>query len=390
MKSIVAAPAAVMFHAMFAMHFGSTAEAQGGERICGDTPVIALIGGVETVDDTEGGRLWGNCAERTYGKEWNDPKLAKNKRRQCESRQNYANAQVCRFGPTGWGRECYYEAIPCRRPGSTEEPIDPCSTTTSIGRDDPIRPRLANTIDLRNITACSGSLVTFEGHTASQKALVLTAGHCIGKGSAGGYPGPGEVFKNQKMDGTFLTIRTLGREHQGACIGLNALLYATMTDTDIALYELTETYQDLAQRIGAVPFWVSRDPVAPGTKLRAPSGHHEDDLACTFSADVGNVKEHVWSWGPMMRLAGCTLKPGSSGSPLISETDGRVVGVASTTYEETNEPCSLHNPCEVDTSGQTSVRSKDTPYGHYAHRLAACVSASGQLDLSLATCVLPR
>jgi hypothetical protein len=64
------------------------------------------------------------------------------------------------------------------------------------------------------------------------------------------------------------------------------LLYATTTDIDIALYELTESYQDPEKRTGAVPFLVSRDPVvAPASKLRAPSAVHENEQACSFSAE---------------------------------------------------------------------------------------------------------
>jgi hypothetical protein len=45
-----------------------------------------------------------------------------------------------------------------------------CEDTTKLGRDDPIRERLANTIRLPGPR--SASLVIFEGRTASEKALV--------------------------------------------------------------------------------------------------------------------------------------------------------------------------------------------------------------------------
>jgi hypothetical protein len=90
-----------------------------------------------------------------------------------------------------------------------------------------------------------------------------------------------------------------------------------------------------------------------------------------------------------MRLDGCTFRSGASGSPLVSETTGQVVGVVNAVYFG-GTPCSLHNPCEVDASGKTSVRPKGTSYGQYAYRLAACVSADGDLDLSLPTCALPK
>jgi len=69
-----------------------------------------------------------------------------------------------------------------------------CDDTTKLERDDPIHQRLANTVRLLP-GPCSGSLVVFEGRTASEKALVLTAGHCTLRA-----PGPGEVFRTRKQE----------------------------------------------------------------------------------------------------------------------------------------------------------------------------------------------
>jgi hypothetical protein len=256
-----------------------------------------------------------------------------------------------------------------------------CDDTTELKRDDPIRQRLANTVRLPG--PCSGSLVIFEGRTVSEKALVLTAGHCTLRA-----PGPGEVFKNLKQE-LPLAINSVKFEGRKACAATSALLYASMTGIDIALYELTESYQELEERTGAVPFVVSRESIVPpNTKLRAPSGRHENEQECVFDADIPRVKEFLWIWGPLMRLSGCTFIGGASGSPLISENTGQVVGVVSAFFSASNQPCSLMNPCEVDANGQSSVRSKGTSYGQYASRLAACVNSSGYLDASTQTCGL--
>jgi hypothetical protein len=275
----------------------------------------------------------------------------------------------------------------------TTPPGEPrCFKGTRLDPDDPIQPRLASTV----LTyGCSGSLVTFEGRTALQKALVLTAGHCIGIGSAKygnsriPLPGAGEVFKNLKQEGTF-TIITPRPERRKECIGVSTLLYATLTDIDIALYELTETYQELEKRTGAVPFPVSRDPVvATAGPLRAPSGLHENEQVCTFGGDVQHAKEFVWTWGPLMRLEGCRFAPGHSGAPLISTVTGQLVGILATVNDGDGAPCEK-NPCEVDASGRVTVRPVGTPYGHYAYRLAACMTAGGSLDLNLPACMLPK
>jgi hypothetical protein len=74
-----------------------------------------------------------------------------------------------------------------------------------------------------------------KGRTASKKALVLTAGHYTLRAQ-----GPGQVLKNLKQE-RGLAINTLKFEARKACAATSVLLYATLTDIDIALYELTET-----------------------------------------------------------------------------------------------------------------------------------------------------
>jgi len=187
-----------------------------------------------------------------------------------------------------------------------------CPMGTNLKHDDPFHKQLASTVQLP--APCSGTLVTFEGRAANRKALVLTAGHCIGIGSVefgAKAPGAGEVFKNFKQDNIF-TVNTPRPELRKACVGSSELVYATLTEIDVAVYELSETYQELEKRTGAVPLIVSRDSrVVPGLKLRAPSGLHENEQACTLAADVAKVKEFDWTWGPLMRLAGCTFIGGA-------------------------------------------------------------------------------
>jgi hypothetical protein len=65
--------------------------------------------------------------------------------------------------------------------------------------------------------------------------------------------GPGQVLKNLRQE---RALAINGKfESRKACAATSVLLYATMTDIDIALYELTESYQELQQRTGAVPFF---------------------------------------------------------------------------------------------------------------------------------------
>jgi hypothetical protein len=104
-------------------------------------------------------------------------------------------------------------------------------------------------------------------------------------------------------------------------------------------------------------------------------------------------EEFVWIWGPLMRLEGrpmeCRFGGGHSGAPLISVATGQVVGILATVNDGDGGPCEK-NPCEVDASGNVTVPPVGTPYARYAYRLAACMTASGSLDLNLPACTLPQ
>ena len=112
-----------------------------------------------------------------------------------------------------------------------------------IDLDAPLRPihRMTADYDFNGIVAlssCSASLVRFSGQPDTSQAYVLTNGHCIG--GFGGFIKPGEVrYKqpsNRRMN-AFIDINNKVR------VKANMLVYATMTNTDAALYRLNETYE---------------------------------------------------------------------------------------------------------------------------------------------------
>jgi len=260
--------------------------------------------------------------------------------------------------------------------------------------DNPIIGRLASTIQLSDTSGtCSGSLVTLKGRSKSEKALVLTAGHCTGEGKADfGVKAPtaGEVLRNLKIERAF-TINTGILAAHRACVGVDELVYATMTDLDIALYQLSESYEEIEQRTAAKPLVISSERTLPaGTKVRAPSGLHENEQTCSIDGVVPTVREFVWTWASVVRPTHeCKQISGSSGSPLISEVTNEVVGVVGSVFFESDKPCAVMNPCEVDVAGQTSVAKKGTSYGHFA-RLASCADALGRFDLNVSGCTLPK
>ena len=122
-----------------------------------------------------------------------------------------------------------------------------------VGADQPLDAPI-NYVETRNIEYdfngivalrnCSASLVHFAGQPKSSKAYVLTNGHCTG-GFFGGFPKPGQVIVNKRdrrSMNAFVDINTRVRMRS------ETLVYSTMTNTDAALYRVSDTYEDLERR----------------------------------------------------------------------------------------------------------------------------------------------
>src|SRR5882672_2800608 len=108
---------------------------------------------------------------------------------------------------------------------------------TSAAAADTLQAASLNaTIALNN---CSASLVRYPTSLDTDRALMLTNGHCY----EGGMPGAGVVLQNRSStrSGTLLSST-------GANLGTvraDLMLYATMTNTDVTLYRLNTTYASI-------------------------------------------------------------------------------------------------------------------------------------------------
>ena len=87
------------------------------------------------------------------------------------------------------------------------------------------------------LSNCSGSIVKFENQPMASKAMVLTNGHCLG-GSFGGMMKPGEVIVNKK-DARSMKVFT--KEKKLISIKTTKVIYATMTNTDMTLFEISDS-----------------------------------------------------------------------------------------------------------------------------------------------------
>ena len=88
----------------------------------------------------------------------------------------------------------------------------------------------AGTVALSN---CSGSVVRMPASEPDDPALVLSNGHCI----ESGFPAAGEVIVDQPSSRSFSLLNSAGS--RVATLRASKIAYATMTDTDISLYQLT-------------------------------------------------------------------------------------------------------------------------------------------------------
>jgi hypothetical protein len=236
---------------------------------------------------------------------------------------------------------------------------------------------------------CSGSLVRFKSSQDTDLAMILTNGHCVGGGAHGSMLAPGEVLHNVARK---FRVELLDKKASGIkTLVATRILYATMTDTDVGLLELNETYADIRQKTSTEAL-VLADTVTPtGLPIDVASGYWERTYTCATEAIVPMLREGDWTFKNSVRYSptGCEVVGGTSGSPIISKTSGEVAAINNTINED-GESCTLNNPCEVDADGKTHVL-EGRGYGQQIYLFYGCLGAgTDRIDLTKAGCALPK
>lgn len=245
----------------------------------------------------------------------------------------------------------------------------------------PAAGTLESTIALNN---CSASLVRYPSSQSSDRALMLTNGHCY----EGGFPAAGEVLQNRSSSRTGTLLTASGTS--SGTVRADRLLYATMTGTDVALYRLTETYAALAARTGRTPLTLATSAPASGTSLAVESGYWKRVWTCAVETTVATVREGDWTWHDSVRYTrpGCEIIGGSSGSPVVDTATGEVIAVNNTINED-GESCTVNNPCEVGSSGGTTA-TQGYGYAQQTFWFTTCLTSTRTLDLSVSGCRLTK
>ncbi|NLU66652.1 serine protease [Streptomyces sp. HNM0574] len=241
-------------------------------------------------------------------------------------------------------------------------------------------PDFAGTVALSN---CSGSLVRMPDSKPGDPGLVLSNGHCLEEGM----PKPDQVITDQPSSRGFTLLDAKGGE--AAQLKATKLAYATMTDTDVSLYELDSTYEEIEKESGIAPLDVQAEHPEKGKAITVVSGYWKETFSCSLDGFVPELREADWTMKDSLRYtADCKTKGGTSGSPVVDDASGKVVGVNNTRNEDGAE-CTMNNPCEVDKDGKVTVR-HGIAYGQQTYTLTQCVGEGNKVDLSLPDCALPK
>ncbi|MFI8825431.1 serine protease [Streptomyces sp. NPDC053431] len=238
----------------------------------------------------------------------------------------------------------------------------------------------AGTVALSN---CSGSVVRTPSSLPTDPALVLSNGHCLETG----FPGPGEVVKDKRSSRSFSLLNSAGTKV--ATLRASKIAYGTMTDTDISIYQLTTTYGQIQSQYGISALTLNDAHPVQGSSIKVVSGYWKRIYSCAVDGFVYRLKEGDWTWKDSVRYTStCNTIGGTSGSPVIDTTTGRVVAV-NNTGNESGESCTVNNPCEVDENGTVTVR-QGINYAQQTYTIVPCVGPKSVIDLNRAGCTLPK
>ncbi|MFF8599990.1 serine protease [Streptomyces sp. NPDC015232] len=238
----------------------------------------------------------------------------------------------------------------------------------------------AGTVALSN---CSGSVVRTPSSLPSDPALVLSNGHCLETG----FPAPGQVVKDQRSNRTFSLLNSAGSKV--GTLRAGKIAYATMTDTDVSVYQLTQTYDQIRSQYGINALTLNDAHPTQGSTIKVVSGYWKRIYSCSIDGFVYRLKEGGWTWKDSVRYtSACNTIGGTSGSPVIDTATGKVVAV-NNTGNESGESCTVNNPCEVDENGTVTVR-QGINYAQQTYTLVPCIGPGNVFDLNRAGCVLPK
>lgn len=229
---------------------------------------------------------------------------------------------------------------------------------------------------------CSGSVVRTPASGANDPAFMLTNGHCF----EGPGPVPDEVIVDKPASLPVDLLDSAG--NKAGTLRTARAAYVTMSGTDIALYQVKETYAQIEKQYHVKALTLSAERAKPGIDIRVVSGALKQVFSCKLDGFAYRVLEATYMTKDVLRYTPeCQTGPGSSGSPVIDAATGKVVGVNNTSNRE-GGTCTENNPCEMDRLGNISVR-KGNAYGTQTYWITTCAEPGNRINLRRPGCLLP-
>ncbi|MEU8887962.1 serine protease [Streptomyces sp. NPDC048442] len=266
---------------------------------------------------------------------------------------------------------------------ATGQDAAPTSTTSASKASTSLKVKavdFAGTVALSN---CSGSVVRTAASQPNDPALVMSNGHCLETG----FPAPGQVVVNRASSRTFSLLN--GAAQKVATLRASKIAYGTMTDTDVSLYQLTSTYGQIESQYGIKALELDATRPAQGKAIKVVSGYWKKTYSCNVDGFAYRLKEGSWTWKDSVRYtSACQTIGGTSGSPVLDTSSGKVVAVNNTGNED-GQSCTDNNPCEVDEAGKVTVR-QGINYGQQTYNMVPCIVAGSKIDLTRPGCGLPK
>jgi hypothetical protein len=269
---------------------------------------------------------------------------------------------------------------------------------------------------------CSGSLVKFENQPMNQNAYILTNAHCL-KFKPEVKPllqGHGSFLKNidYEAENGVIIYGSKDKEYQ---VKIKKIVFATMSNTDVALLSLQKSYEELEKEFEVKPLLLSPHKSEADTKFDLISGYWLKGYRCSIDKFILEYRESLSDLSVIplkltreaikyTKREECDETPGgTSGSPLVRSGTREVIGLHGTSnvFNELraceffdgcevtenseiilNKPaCSKLNGCEVTKDGLKTL-DHGARYGFQTYFFYSCLTGDYQIDLEMSGCKL--
>ncbi len=240
---------------------------------------------------------------------------------------------------------------------------------------------------------CSANVVRFTG--VSPKLFLSTNGHCIPyllnstlSARSSLLVIENLLFSNREGRRSSTTVSIYNEENLLIETRATVIHFATMYHSDVALIELSLTEEEArAKKIRVLE--VAQEEPRVGEEVDILSGFWGESLRCRVDRTEVHVLEDIYEWPRTISLTKqCPIRPGFSGSAIISKSSGQIIGVANSIALE-GKPCQLNSPCEKTQAGLL-VYKHNMAYGQRLQDFYGCFDEDGNFNLNLPSCVLER